>query len=100
MKRILTTVLILLSIILFTSISFASEKLYKKCISCHGIDGGKNALKTGITIKGQSKSEILEKLKGYKAGSYGEKKKAIMERKVKKMSADDMDSLADYISKF
>lgn len=74
--------------------------LYTGCEGCHGTDGSKIPMAGVAPLKGQSKDEILVKLKGYKEGAYGGVKKKMMMGQVQKLSLDDLEKLADKISKF
>ncbi len=78
------------------------EALYKnkKCSTCHGDDGSKKALGTGHPLKGQTAEELFKKMKGYRDGTYGDKKAAIMKRNIKDLSDDDLKALAEYIATF
>ncbi len=73
---------------------------YAACGGCHGQKGEMKALGTGPVIAGQSKEDIVKKLKGYKDGSYGGAQKAVMLGQVASLSDEDIEALADMISKF
>lgn len=87
-------------LVVFSFNGFANESLYKRCKGCHGDDGSKNALGVSNPLKGQSKEEIIRKLNGYKDGTYGGAKKSVMVSQAKILTDTDIDSLAEYISKF
>lgn len=76
-----------------------AKALFAKCASCHGPDGKRKALgKSGI-IAGMDKGKLLEKLKGYKAGTldqYG--MGALMKAQVAGLSDQQLAALAGYIS--
>jgi cytochrome c len=91
--------LILFSFIFFSLSLFANQQLYQKCASCHGTDASKKALGVSNILKGQSKDELVKKMKGYKDGSYGGSKKSVMASQMKDLSDKDINDLADYISK-
>ena len=74
----------------------AAEMFKSSCAGCHGVDGSKSAGGT-TPLKGQKADAVLKMLEGYKGGSFGGDKKAIMENVVKKHSADDLKQLAEYI---
>lgn len=86
--------------------AFAAENtedatvLYKtRCQSCHGPDGGQPPI-PGITpIKGQSSENLLNMLKGFQKGTFGGPQKQVMEGITHQLTDDQMQSLADYISK-
>nr|WP_232817664.1 c-type cytochrome [Helicobacter burdigaliensis] len=78
--------------------------IFKKCIACHGANGERVAPGSvgGITIGGMAKDRIMEQLKGYRAGTADNGgAKAIMYANMKnwKLTDDDIEAVADYISK-
>jgi len=75
------------------ALSSASDgkELYAKCQGCHGADASK-------TIKSKAEGDVLKALKGYKAKEYGSEKKAIMENIAGKLSDEDIQALAKYMS--
>ena len=73
--------------------------LYTKCAGCHGMNGEKHALGKSNIIAGQSKEDLVKKIKGYQDGTYGGAMKGLMSGQVKGLSAEEVDALADYISK-
>lgn len=101
MKKLLIVLTFLISVSLLAIASSDGAALYKRCKSCHGADGSKVPLKveSGV-IKGQSKEELIKKLEGYKAKTYGGAKKRTMEGQAKRLSSADIKALADHISKF
>jgi cytochrome c len=77
-----------------------AKALYAKCQGCHGADGSKVALGVGKPLKGLKAAEVAKALEGYKAKTFGDKKKAIMEAQAAQMSEEDIQVLAQFISKF
>lgn len=75
------------------------KALYARCAGCHGADGAKQALGVGRPLKGLSAEEAAKALHGYKAKNFGGEKKAIMESQTALMSEEDIQALAQYISK-
>lgn len=103
MKRLLSILTVcLLATVFFAAQGLAADgkALYARCSGCHGVDGGKKALGTGEPLKGMSSANLLKALEGYKAGTFGGAKKAMMEAQVKGLSPEDMKALADYIATF
>ncbi len=86
-----------LSVSAFTA---SADELYKPCAACHGPTGEMKAMNVSPPLKGQSKEDIAKKLKGYKDGSFGGAMKAVMAPQAAKLSDEDIDKLADMISKF
>lgn len=76
------------------------KELYnKKCAKCHGAQGAKTSGASGGTmLKGQDADDIREKLRGYKNGEYGGKKRKTMERMVKKLNDKEIRQLSRYIA--
>ncbi len=52
-----------------TVVAVAAKEIYTKCAGCHGADGKTKALGKSPEIAGQTKDELVTKLKGYKAGT-------------------------------
>ena len=69
----------------------------KNCKGCHGADGAKVAMGMTRPLNSLSLDEVKAALAGYKAGSYGGEKKAMMERVVKPMSDADLEALATHV---
>ncbi len=89
------------ALVLGASVSaISADDLYKPCAACHGPTGEMKAMNVSPPLKGQSKEDIAKKLKGYKDGSYGGAMKAVMAPQAAKLSDEDIEKLADMISKF
>jgi len=73
--------------------------LYAKCAGCHGLDGKKRVFGKSGRISGQSKSELVRKIKGYQKGSYGGSLKGLMAKQVASLTPEQVDALAEFISK-
>ena len=73
-------------------------KLFGPCTGCHGLDGKKLALGVSVVIAGQSKDDLVTKIKGYKDGSYGGQMKASMTAMVANLNDDQITAVAEYIS--
>lgn len=95
--------MLFLTLLSFASFAFAdAPAVFKKCIACHGADAKKVApgSKGGVTIAGMPKAELLKQLKGYKAKTADNGgAKAIMYGQMANVSDEDIEALADYISK-
>lgn len=95
--------LLFLTLLSFASFAFAeAPAVFKKCIACHGPDAKKVApgSKGGVTIAGMAKDELIKELKGYRAKTADNGgAKAIMYGQAANLSDDDIEALADYISK-
>lgn len=75
------------------------EALFKSCASCHGLKGEKEALGKSQVIAGWDKNRVIKALNGYKDGSYGGVMKGIMKPHVETKTPEQIEVLADYISK-
>jgi len=53
-------------------LSDEGQRIYAKCSGCHGMDGKRKALNKSAIIAGQSKVDLMTKLKAYKAGTRNE----------------------------
>lgn len=103
MKRVLVVLSICLGLVVGATAMVSAKDgatLYKMCGGCHGADGSKLAMGTGVPLKGQSADELYTKMQGYKEGSYGMAKKRIMQNLVKRLNDTDMKTLADHIAGF
>ena len=67
--------------------------LFTRCAGCHGADG----TKPPNVLKGQSAAQVLGKMKGFLDGSYGGERKQVMIGKLKVLTPEEMQSLAEYI---
>lgn len=80
--------------------SIDAKTLYTPCAGCHGSDASKSALGKSQIIRGWSKEKIAEALKGYKAGTYGGAMKGLMTSQASKLGNEQIEALAEHISKF
>ena len=77
-----------------------ANKLYKKCASCHGLNGEKKALNKSAIIKNWNAQQIEEALLGYKNGSYGGAMKGVMKAQVTKLTENEINALSNHIADF
>ena len=79
--------------------TFDATSVYSsKCASCHGEKGeGKSIFPK---LAGQSKEELAKKLNGYKDGTFGNDKKAMMIPNVQNLSSDEIAKIAEVVSQF
>ena len=89
--------LVIMACILAATAAFSAP--YAKCAGCHGANGEKKALGKSKVMKDMTKSEIVAALNGYKDGSYGGPMKGLMKGQVAKLSAADIQAIADNIGK-
>jgi cytochrome c553 len=92
----LTLVLVLLSTSTFAQDATRGEKLYAKCIQCHGKNGEGNPKEEGPKISGQFDWYIVSQVKNFLSGS---RKNPKMMPYIKGLSDKDIKDLAAYISK-
>lgn len=69
-----------------------------KCAGCHGAKGEGKSMFPKLTS--QSKADIVKKLKGYKDGSYGKDKKAMMIPNASNLSEEEIEKIAQVVVKF
>lgn len=93
MKKIVALCALGLASMLFAE----APAVYKKCVTCHGVDGKKVGV-APKAITGLSKEQALELLHGYKNKTIKTKKANTMFIQVKSLSDADMNALADYIA--
>jgi cytochrome c553 len=73
---------------------------YDKCKGCHGVDGKTAALGKSAVIAGQSKEAIIASMNAYKAGTKNEVGMgALMKGQALSMSDEDIEAVAEYLSK-
>ncbi len=72
--------------------------LYSKCSVCHGINGEKIALGKSAIIAAWKVQRTIDALNGYKDGSYGGDMKNLMKAQVSKLSTEEIQLIAKYIS--
>ncbi|MDD2697257.1 MAG: c-type cytochrome [Arcobacteraceae bacterium] len=76
----------------------ATSAFASKCSSCHGTKGeGKSIFPK---LAGQTKDAIAKKLRGYKDGTFGNDKKAMMIPNVNSLTDDEIEKIAEVVSKF
>ena len=82
----------LIIMILFTPILMADsgEKLYQKCVSCHGAYAEKRALGKSKIIQKMEMAQIIDALIGYQTDVYGGPMKTLMQEQVKNLSENGM----------
>ena len=72
---------------------------YAKCAGCHGKDGKMKALGKSEVIAGQSKDDLIKKIKEYKTGSRNVAGMgALMKGQVASLSDADIEAIATYLS--
>ena len=82
-----------------TANNVAGAAAYAKCAGCHGADGKTKALGKSPVIAGQSKEDLVSKIKGYKAGTRNEAGMGnLMKGQVASMDDATIDTVATYIS--
>ena len=74
------------------------KAVFSACAGCHGADGKTKALSVSPIIAGQSKDDLVMKIKGYKDGSYGGAMKSTMAPMVANLTDDQIAAVAEYIS--
>ncbi len=76
-----------------------AEKLfYRKCAECHGADGGGDAERFFPRIHGQHYEYLLRQIKWIRDGKR-RNANPVMVKRVNKMKMEDLELLADYVSR-
>jgi len=77
-----------------------TQKLYQKCAGCHGSDGKTVALNVSPMIARSDKNATLTKLYGYQQGTLDTVGLGrLMSTQVNRLTPDELEALAEYISK-
>ncbi|MDD5360203.1 MAG: c-type cytochrome [Sulfurovaceae bacterium] len=77
-----------------------AKTLYAACAACHGADGKTAALGKSAITAGQAKDVLLTKMKGYKAGTINLTGNGpVMQGQMANLNDEQMEALAEYISK-
>lgn len=72
------------------------SRLYDRCVRCHGKDGSMEP----HVLKGQKPAAIVEKLKGYAAGTIGGSRKEVMTGVAKSLTDAEIEAVAKHIGTF
>lgn len=75
--------------------------LYRKCIACHGADGGTppHGGTLANIIRGKEATEIEESLKGYRDDpTFGGRLKGMMRPNVRGLSDEQINTIANYVA--
>ncbi len=77
-----------------------AQKLYQKCAGCHGSDGKTVALNVSPMIAGNDKNATLTQLQSYQQGRLDTVGLGrLMSTQVNRLSPNELEALAEYISK-
>lgn len=82
-----------------TTLLADAAALYKRCATCHGINGEKVALGNSKIIKNMTKQELADAMFGYQKGTYGRAMKGLMVGQVRSLSKADIETIANHIGK-
>jgi cytochrome c553 len=75
-----------------------AQNLFLKCAGCHGNKAERSALSQSKIIQDFSVEQIIDALKGYKAGTYGGTMKGVMQGQVAGLTDEQIELLAQYIT--
>lgn len=90
MKRVVK--ILALGTILMTTSAYSMS--VTGCTGCHGQHFEKAAMGKSLVVKDMSLKEIVDSLKGYKAGTYGDTMKQMMVSQVKHLSDSDIEAMS------
>ena len=88
------SIIIIITIGLLT-LSASAKFNIKSCTGCHGDNLEKKAMSISKVITSMKKVDIIKALHGYKDGSYGGVMKGVMKGFAKKLSDDDITTIAE-----
>ena len=71
----------------------------KTCIACHGPEGRKPLMPNYPKLAGQNKAYLLQQMKDIKSGARNNGNTAAMKGVMHLVSDEEMEALADYLSK-
>ncbi len=71
----------------------------KTCIACHGPEGRKPIMPNYPKLAGQNKAYLLQQMKDIKSGARNNGNTAAMKGVMHLVSDEEMEALADYLSK-
>jgi cytochrome c553 len=74
------------------------EKLFSKCVTCHGENAEMMALGASQVIAGWDVEKVEAALNGYKDGSYGGAMRDVMKDQVASLSDQEIKNVASYIA--
>ena len=75
-----------------------AQSLFLKCAGCHGKKAERSALSQSQIIQNWDAQQIIDALKGYKAGTYGSAMKGVMQGQVAGLTEEQIELLAQYIT--
>ena len=87
-----TVITVAFGAFLFTNSSYGVS--VTGCTGCHGQHFEKAAMGKSKVVKDMSLKEIVDALKGYKAGTYGDTMKQMMVAQVKNLSDSDLEAMS------
>jgi len=70
----------------------------KGCVACHGKDGKAPIMPNYPKLAGQNKAYLLEQMKDIKSGKRDNGQTAVMKPMVAKVSDDDLEAIATFLS--
>ena len=84
-----------------SALALDGAQLYKTktCLTCHGKDGKTPIMKNYPKLAGQNKEYLLQQMKDIKSGARNNGMTAAMKGIMHLVSDEEMEALADYISK-
>jgi len=76
------------------------QKYLKVCAKCHGLDGKNPAFGRSEAIAGQDVEDLIESINFFKESQFGKKGVIlVMAKQVKHLNEEQIENLAEYISK-
>ena len=100
------TILLLISLLFTTSVyargkvSTVPSEIFKGCAKCHGKDGRNTAYGRAEPLAGQEVEDLVESINFFKESEFGKKGVIlVMSKQVDHLNQNQIEELAEYISK-
>ena len=77
-------------------VEISGESLYATCVGCHGASGEGGV---GPKLRGQSKADLIKKIKGYRDGKQFGSMTSMMASNVQNLSDEEVERVVSYILK-
>ena len=82
-----------------SSVNKLGEKVYEKCIDCHGTHGEHIALGKSKVIRGWEAKRVSDALYRFKDDSYSGTMKKVIQSKISNLSDEEIEQVSLYVSK-
>ena len=104
-ERAFSSLLLIVALSAFGNVSVATaadgKSLFEQrlCITCHGVGGAAPIISTYPRLAGQNKDYLVQQFKDIQSGARNNAQTSAMKGIVAGVSAEDIDAIAEYLSK-